>query len=83
MPSEGDGGDRIRSPLVLGDLPDVAAEHRGAGAIPAVPKLSPEHGEQRVTAGSRKERCTKAALILPGEDMRADSYLGTLRYQNP
>lgn len=31
----------------------------------------------------KEERCIKAALILQGEDMSADSYLGTLRYQNP
>lgn len=31
----------------------------------------------------KEERGIKAALILQGEDMSADSYLGTLRYQNP
>lgn len=31
----------------------------------------------------KEERDTKAAEILPREEMSADSYLGTPRYQNP
>lgn len=78
-----------RGTQVLGDFPGVAAKRLGAGdgggdGHRCGPQIVSE--ARRETACDRRvkvERCTKAALILPGEDMSADSYLGTLRYRNP
>lgn len=70
---------------LLGDFPNcgAAAEGLGAGStVPASPncQLSAETlSDRRV----KEERCRQAALILRGEAVSADSYLGTRRYQNP
>ena len=75
-----------RGTPVLGDFPGVAAEHLGAGGARWPSLQSPNHQLSTETACDRRvkeERYIKAALILQGKDMSADSYLGTLRYQNP
>lgn len=48
--------------------------------------VSPKPSAERGGCGDRRvkeERGTKAAEMLPGEEMSTDSYLGTRRYQNP
>lgn len=55
---------------------------QGVTAASVSPKPSAERGgcgDSRV----KEERGTKAAEMLLGEEMSADSYLGTRRYQNP
>lgn len=65
----------------LVSLPSVGAQGERWLSLP-----SPNHQLSTGTTCDRwvkEERCIKTALILQGEDMSADSYLGTRRYQNP